>query len=208
MHRVEIGAGAQTITPTLAEGLGLPQSWGVVISDVTPDGPAASAGLQVQDIVLTADDRRIETLPAFSAALYLHPLDSTLKLEVLRGSEKKTLHIPAIEKRDAMDQFMDAAEKSLVPGLGIFAMDLSDQLRSKLGNLRIPSGVVVVGRAVDLIGPDSGLQTADIIHSLNTMPLDSVDSLRKTVKELKPGAPVVLQVERDGKLLYQAFEME
>jgi serine protease Do len=208
VHRVEIGAGAQTITPTLAEGLGLAQSWGVVISDVTPDGPAASAGLQVQDIVLTADDRRIETLPAFSAALYLHPLDSTLKLEVLRGSEKKTLHIPAIEKRDAMDQFMDAAEKSLVPGLGIFAMDLNDQLRSKLGNLRIPSGVVVVGRAVDLIGPDSGLQTADIIHSLNTMPLDSVDSLRKTVKELKPGAPVVLQVERDGKLLYQAFEME
>ena len=180
----------------------------MVISDVTPDGPAASAGLQVQDIVLTADDRRMETLPAFSAALYLHPLDSPLKVEVLRGSEKKTLQIPAIEKRDPMDQFMDAAEKSLVPGLGIFAMDLSDQLRSKLGNLRIPSGVVVVGRAVDLIGPDSGLQTADIIHSLNTMPLDSVDSLRKTVKELKPGAPVVLQVERDGKLLYQAFEME
>src|SRR2546426_4567552 len=87
VHRVEIGAGAQTITPTLAEGLGLPQSWGVVISDVTPDGPAASAGLQLQDIVLTADDRRIETLRAFSAALYLHPLDSTLKLEVLRGSE-------------------------------------------------------------------------------------------------------------------------
>ncbi len=103
---------------------------------------------------------------------------------------------------------MDAAEKSLVPGLGIFAMDLTDQLRSKLGNLRIPSGVIVVGRAVDLIGPDSGLQTADIIHSLNTMPLDSVDSLRKRVQELKPGAPVVLQVERDGKLLYQAFEME
>ena len=40
------------------------------------------------------------------------------------------------------------------------------------------------------------------------MPLDSVDSLRKTVQELKPGASVVLQVERDGKLLYQAFEME
>src|ERR1700674_2995963 len=54
VHRVEIGAGAQEITPTLAEGLGLPQRWGVMVDDITPDGPAASAGLQVQDIILTA----------------------------------------------------------------------------------------------------------------------------------------------------------
>ena len=53
VHHVEIGAGAQEITPTLAEGLGLPQSWGVIVDDVTPDGPAASAGVQVQDIILT-----------------------------------------------------------------------------------------------------------------------------------------------------------
>ena len=59
VHRIEIGAGAQEITPTLAEGLGLPQTWGVIVDDITPDGPAASAGLQVGDIVLSADDRPI-----------------------------------------------------------------------------------------------------------------------------------------------------
>jgi serine protease Do len=208
VHRVEIGAGAQTITPTLAEGLGLPQSWGVIISDVTPDGPAHAAGLEMGDIVVSADDRPIGTLPAFTAALYLHPLDDLLKLEVLRGSEKKTLLIPAIEKRDPMDLLMDASEKSLVPGLGVFAVDLNDQLRPKLGNLRIPSGVIVVGRTVDLTVPDSGLQSADIIHSLNAMPIDSVDSLRTAVKQLKPGAAVALQVERDGKLQWLAFEVE
>jgi serine protease Do len=208
VHRVEIGAGAQTITPTLAEGLGLPQSWGVIIADVTPDGPAHSAGLQVGDIVVSADDRPIGTLPAFSAALYLHPLDDLLKLEVLRGSKKKTLYVPAIEKRDPVDLLMDASEKSLVPGLGVFAIDLNDQLRPKLGNLRLPSGVIVVGRAVDLIVSDSGLQSGDIIHNLNAMPIDSVDSLRTVVKELKPGTAVVLQVEREGKLLWLAFEME
>jgi serine protease Do len=208
VHRVEIGAGAQTVTPTLAEGLSLPQSWGVIISDVTPDGPAYAAGLQVGDIVVSADDRPIGTLPAFSAALYLHPLDDLLKLEVLRGSKKKTLYLPAIEKRDPIDLLMDASEKNLVPGLGVFASDLNDQLRPKLGNLRLPSGVIVVGRAVDLIVSDSGLQSGDIIHNLNAMPIDSVDSLRAAVKELKPGTSTVLQVERDGKLLWLAFEME
>src|SRR5579872_3823276 len=33
VHRVEIGAGAQDITPTLAEGLKLPQRWGVIVDD-------------------------------------------------------------------------------------------------------------------------------------------------------------------------------
>ena len=59
VHRVEIGAVAQEITPTLADGLKLVQRWGVIVADVKPDGPAAAAGLQIQDIVLTADDRRI-----------------------------------------------------------------------------------------------------------------------------------------------------
>src|SRR6202050_4488193 len=183
VHRVEIGAVAQEITPTLADGLQLAQHWGVIVADVKPDGPAAAAGLQVQDIVLTADDRRIETLPQLSSALYLHRLDQVLKLEILRGDQKKTLYVPAIEHRDQMDQLFDAAdpEKNLIPRLGILGIDLTDDLRAKIGTLRIPSGVIVLGRAADLILPDTGLQTGDIIHALNTTHIASMDTLRATL---------------------------
>jgi len=210
VHHVEIGAGAQDITPTLAEGLGLSQSWGVIIDDVKPGGPAETAGIRVQDIVLSADDRPIETLSALTASTYLHNPDKLLKLEILRGTEKKTVYVPAVEKHDHMDLLMDATdpEKSLVPRLGVLALDITDQLRSALGTLRIPEGVVVVGRAADLIVSDSGLQTGDIIHALNTKPIDSVATLRSLVGELKSGAAVVLQIERDGGLQYLAFEME
>jgi len=210
VHRVEIGAGAQEITPTLAEGLHLPQRWGVVVDDVKPDGPAAAAGLQIQDIILTADDRRIETLPSLSSALYLHRLDQVVKLEILRGTEKKTLYVPAIEQHDHMDELLDAVNpaNSLIPRLGVLAIDLTDDLRSRLGSLRISSGVVVVGRAADLILPDTGLEAGDILHQLNSAPIDSVDTLRASVAALKTGDPVVLQVERDGGLLYVSFEME
>ena len=210
VHKVEIGAGAQEITPTLAEGLHLPQHWGVLVDDVTPDGPAAAAGLKVQDIILSADDRRIETLPSLSAALYLHRIDQVVKLEILRGTEKKTLYVPAIESRDHMDELLDAVnpENSLIPRLGVLAIDLTPELRPRLGALRIPSGVVVVGRAADLIMPDTGLQAGDIIHQLNTTPIDSMDTLRTAVGVLKTGDAVVLQVERDGGLQYVSFEME
>jgi serine protease Do len=210
VHRVEIGAATQEITPTLAEGLQLAQHWGVLVADVKPDGAAAAAGLQVQDIVLAADDRRIETLPQLSSALYLHRLDEVLKLEVLRGNQKKTLYVPAIEHRDQMDQLFDSAdpEKNLVPRLGVLAVDLTPELLNKLGPLRISSGVIVLGRAADLILPDTGLQTGDLIHSLNTTPIPDMATLSAAVLKLKPGDPVVIQVERSDGLTYLSFEME
>ena len=209
VHHVEIGAGAQEITPTLAEGLGLPQSWGVIVDDITPDGPAASAGLQVQDIILSADDRAIETMSALTAATYLHNADHPVKLEILRGKEKQVLYVAAVEKHDQMDLLMDATDpdKSLVSQLGVLAVDITDQLRSAIGPTRIAGGIVVVGRAANLIVSDSGLQTGDIIHALNTKLIDSVETLR-SARELKPGAAVVLQIERGGGLQYLAFEME
>jgi serine protease Do len=210
VHRVEIGAVAQEITPTLAEGLHLTQRWGVIVVDVKPDSPAAAAGLQIGDIVLSADDRRVETLPSLSAAMYLHRLDQVLKLEVLRGTEKKTIYVAAIEHHDQMDQLLDAAspENSLVPRLGILAVDLTGDLKSVLGSLRLPSGVLVVGRTADLIMPETGLQAGDVIHQINTTPIDSLATLRSAVVALKTNDAVVLQVERAGELMYLSFEME
>jgi serine protease Do len=211
VHRVEIGAVAQDITPTLAEGLQLAQRWGVVVVDVTPDGPAAAAGLQIRDIILSADSRRIETLPALTAALYLHRIDQVVKLDVLRGKEKKTLYIPAIEHRDQMDQLVDAvnSENSLVTKLGILAIDITGDLGAKVkSELRVPSGVIVVGRAAELITPETGLQAGDVIHQMNTTSIDSVAKLRSTLDALKTGDPVVLQIERDDGLMYVSFEME
>jgi serine protease Do len=210
VHRVEIGAVAQNITPSLAEGLGLSRSWGVIVSDVNPGGAAETAGLKIEDIIISADDRPIDTLPALNAAMYLHPLDEVMKLVVLRGGEKKVLYVPVSEHRDPMDKLIDTVDpdQSLVPRLGILAVDLNEQIRSIAGNLRNPSGVVVIARAANLIGPETGLKTGDVIHSVDKTPVDSVESLRARLRGLKPSAPVVLQVERDGQLQWLAFEME
>jgi len=52
------------------------------------------------------------------------------------------------------------------------------------------------------------LLAGDLIHEVNTTSIDSMDQLRAAVGALKPGDPVVLQVERDGGLLYVSFELE
>ncbi len=211
VHRVEVKAGAQTITPDLADALGLPRSWGVVIDDVTPGGPADSAGLKIGDIVLSADDRVIDTLPAFTAALYLHPLDEVLKLVVLRGDQRETLHIPVLEMTDQMDAIVSLAnsEANVISKLGILGLDLTnEQLRSAVGTLRRDSGVVVVARTAQISGPVTGLTTGDVIYAVNRHLIGSLDSLHRAVAELKPGDSVALQIEREGKLQWLTFEME
>jgi serine protease Do len=210
VHRVEVKAGAQTITPALAKGLGLSQSWGVVIDDVTPGGPAEAAGLKIGDIVLSADDRPISTLPAFTTALYFHPLDEVLKLEVLRGNERKMLHIPVFEMKDTMDTLTDLANSpdSLVSRLGILAITVNDDVRGFLPTMRNPSGVVVIARVADFNRVDTNLETGDVIHCVNQTPIDSLTALREALSRLKPHEPVVLQVERAGGYQWLAFDME
>lgn len=207
---VEIKASAQTITPSLAEGLGLAQNWGVVIDDVTPGGPAEAAGLKIGDIVLRADGQLVGTLPGFTSVLYLHPLDEVLKLEVLRGTERNTLFIPALEMKDPTDALTNLVDSrdNLVSRLGILALSLNDELRSMVGTLRNPSGVVVVARVADFMSAETGLETGDIIHSVNQAPIDSLSSLRAALTQIKPHDPVVLQVERGGGLQWLAFDMQ
>ena len=60
VHRGQIGATVETITPLLATGLKLPQDWGVLVSDVAPDGPADKSGLQPADIILSLDGKSME----------------------------------------------------------------------------------------------------------------------------------------------------
>src|SRR6266478_5677967 len=135
VQRIAIGAKAQTITPALADGLGLARSWGTIISDTLPGGMAEAAGLQVQDIVLAIDDHPILGLPDFMAALYLHPADQIVKIDVLRGRSRMSFNIPVMVHHDKLDELSELPDlqKSLLRELSVFVTDLDGSVRSALG---------------------------------------------------------------------------
>ena len=210
VHREEIGASVQTITPTLAAGLGLPQDYGVIVSDVAPGGPADKAGLKVQDVVLTLDKRPVINVPQFAAAFQWREDPAPLQLEVVRALEKISLEIPVVEVQGDMDRLADSLDpvKDLVPQLGIIGMQIDRRVSAMVPDLRMASGVIVAARTAFGASVDSGLETGDVIHELNGVTIISLETLSSGIKQLKPGDPVVLQIERDGHLQYLAFEME
>jgi serine protease Do len=210
IHRIEVGATIQAISPALAAGLGLPRDWGVVISDVAPGSAAKAAGVSAGDVIESFDGHPIDDMAAITSALYLHPVDKPVALGVLRGKERVMLSISAPEATRPTDQLMDVADpaKDLVRKLGIVGVDVSAKLRGIISPLRIGKGVVVAARTLDATSVESGLQAGDVIHAVNRSEVDSVETLRILISAIKPGDPVAIQIERQGKLAYLAFDME
>src|SRR5262249_49759557 len=97
VHQITIGAHAQTINPDLAAGLGLAQDWGVIISDVVQGGPAEAGGLRSGDIVTSVDGIAIDSLPKYTAFMYLHPRNLPMQIQVQRRSEKATLRVIPVD---------------------------------------------------------------------------------------------------------------
>jgi S1-C subfamily serine protease len=52
------------------------------------------------------------------------------------------------------------------------------------------------------------LSAGDVIRTLNGQPMTSLERLRKALKALPAGAPVVLQIQRDEKLLFLSFTLD
>lgn len=208
VHRALIGVNAQTITPAIAAGLRLPQDWGLVISDVIPDGPAAKAGVKIDDIIVGLDGRDVGSLPVFEHALQTHADGDKLRLQVLREGQKVELEVPVVVAQHRYDQLTDLAnaETNLVPTLGIVGIDVTPRVADMVGSMRISSGVIVLARAAAPSGFETPLQTGDVIHGVNGKAVTGLDDLRAALKDIGAAGPLVLQVERDGHLLYVAQE--
>ncbi|HXM93943.1 MAG TPA: trypsin-like peptidase domain-containing protein [Candidatus Dormibacteraeota bacterium] len=210
LHHSGIGMAAQAINPNLAAGLGLPRNFGLVVSDVLPGGPGDAAGLKVQDIILAINDKQVDSLPLLAFDLFTHVGGEQIKVRVLRGSQELLLDVSVVERPHELDRLADLVKpaNNLVEKLGILGMDLNGQIAQLLPDVRLSSGVIVLARAADSRGGHPSLVAGDVIHAMNGTSIDSLNRLRSGLDQLKPRSPVVLQIERDGKLMFVDFQLD
>jgi len=210
VHRGHIGVGLQTVTPTLAKGLGLPQDWGVVVSDLEEDGSAAKAGVMIGDIVSTFDGKVVEDASQMENAIYGLALAESVNLGLLRDGKTIDVTVPMHEREDDPQRFADMVtpEANLLPKLGILAIALDEKIAEMLPELRHEYGLVVAARTAAAPYSGSEIETGDVIYEMNKVPTLSVKTVRDALEAMKPGDAVVLQVERSGHLMYLALELE
>jgi len=209
VHRGETGIGVQAITPTVAAGLKLPSDRGVIVSDVAPGSPADAAGLKVQDSITSIDGRPADNLPSLGTRLFMRRGGENIKLGVLRGSERLTFDVTVVELPHDFDRLADLADpdKSLVSKLGIVGVEIDPKIAATLPGLRVSSGVIVAAKAADS-SVDSSLTAGDVIHAINGTQVDTMAALRSSLDHLSSNTPVVLQIERGGRLMFVSFELD
>ena len=211
VHRGRIGIYVQSITPAIAEGLNLSRDWGVLVGDVTPEGPADKAGVKVGDLVLALNGKTMHNARQLEADIYRSPMKQQVTLQVLRGQSQLSIDVPVIDSVDDPQRFADMVnpEDNLVPKLGILAIGIDKTLAGMLPNLRNSYGVVVAaGSSATDLTSGTGLQPGDVIYSVNQAPVATVAALRKKVDEFKPGDEVAMQIERSGRLMFVSIEIE
>jgi len=210
VRRGQIGIHAQTITPVLAAGLGLGRAWGAVIADVVPGGPAEIAGVEAGDVVLTMDGKVIENARQLLVNLYQRKIGDVVYLEVLRGTERKTIRVAALEQPDDMGRLapLVSREEHLIEKLGVLGIAIDRDIAAMLPPLRSPGGVIVAARVAD--GPpwNALFQPGDVIHAVNQTATTSLRELREALDQFAPGDPVVFQLERLGRMQFLPVHWE
>ena len=211
VHRGQIGISVQTITPDLANGLRLPQDYGVLVNDVDPDGPAKESGLKVMDIIAAINGKHLDNASELHRDLYRRELGEKISLDVLRGEDKLSIGVTVAEREDDPQRFADLVtpENNTVSKLGILGIAIDTKTSPMLPDLRKSYGVIVAARTSN--PPYSGtgtLQQGDVIYSVNREPIASIEALRSALDALKPGDPLIIQIERGGKLTFLSLELE
>ena len=137
LHRPEIGISVQTITQPLADGLKLPRNFGVLISDVLPEGPSEAAGVRIGDVLLAIDGKAASSVPYVAFHLMSRESGDKVHLDVLRGTLRLGFDVALMEPPKDMDQVTALAdpEKSLVSSLGILVVEIDKRIAAMLPEL-------------------------------------------------------------------------
>jgi len=210
VHRGQIGVYPKTITPDLVEGLHLPTNRGVLLEDIVPDSPADRAGLKVGDIVVTIGGKPVDDIRHFALGMYDYKIGQKAELGVLRDGQVQTVAVRVVERHDDPQRFADlvTGPNNLVGRIGIVGVTIDKDLIDALGDLRIPSGVLVAARTPSATLFGEGPKPGDVIHSVDGTAVENLQQLRQELHKIKPGDSIVLQVERSGLLSYLVLASE
>lgn len=209
VRRGHIGAYAQTITPLLARGLGLPQDWGVVLGDVTPGGPADRAGLRAGDVIVTLDGKPMENGRQMDVNLYQRGVGDVVRLDVARAGQRRVIQVQVVEREEDPARFahMASREANRVAGLGVLGLTLNADLARMVPWLREPRGVIVAALTGEVPpSEEGGLRPGDVIHSINGQAVTGLDGLRDALAAIPAGGAVALGVNRSGRMLFVGIE--
>ena len=192
VRRGRLGAQGQDLTPQLAQAFDLDLANGIIITQIEIGSPAHKAGLQVSDVIVSANGKKIRSASDMHNLVGLLRIGQLIDLELFRQGEK--INLTAV---------IQAFEIPVVEGIR-----WNEKLAgAKIGEFRESSlqrGQVSYLQIVE-VEPDSnawkaGIRKGDILYSINKQLIRNHEEALEIIGRNLDG--IILNIQRGGRELY------
>ncbi|MFY9287829.1 MAG: DegQ family serine endoprotease, partial [Alphaproteobacteria bacterium] len=216
IRRGWLGVHIQSVTQDIADSLGLDRPRGALISSVAADGPAAKAGIQPGDIILTFDGKDVSEMRRLPLMVAQTDAEKTVNATVFRKGEKIDVKIKVGESKGKEDEEDDAKNKKeeapptpnaeKIEDLNINVAALTDGLRSRFEIKKDVKGLIITNLSSDGLAADHGLQVGDTIVEAGQHEMKVAKDLIDRVKQAKKdNKPLLLLINRKDDLRFVAI---
>lgn len=206
VRRGLLGVTVQPITADLARSLGLTDVRGALVNGVSAAGPAARAGLEQGDVILSLNGSPVDSGNSLRNAVARLKPGTTVTLSVQRDGRARDVQVK-LGEREAERTALGGGDATEPAGgrYGMAVEPLTPELARQLG-VSSQAGVVVAGVDPGSPAADAGLQRGDVIEKANRTPVRDADELKRALDAVPDGRPGLLLVNRRGNTIYVAIE--
>jgi Do/DeqQ family serine protease len=202
VRRPWLGARVQSVTPDIAESMGLDHPTGVLVASLQPKSPAEEAGLKRGDLILTVDGKSVDDPEAFGYRFALKGLSGSTKFGILRGTGRSNVSVklgpaPETRPRDTLKV------RTRSPFLGATLVNTSPAVAEELQADFPAEGVAVSGVDEGSIAARAGLQKGDLIVAINGTPIATTKDLERVTRTSLNMWEV--SINRGGEVLTSVF---
>jgi len=196
VRRPWLGATGQEVTPEIAASLDLSRPGGVLVKNVAPNSPASKAGIRIGDVILAIGGHVLSDPEELRYRVATLPIGKPVEVTLWRNGQRRRIEVvlnapPEIPPRQT------TLLSTGTPLAGAVVANLNPAQANELGLDTTLRGVVVTGVKNGTLADRLGLQTGDIIASLNHRQIDNVTQLRGALGE---GGPWTFGIKRGGQL--------
>ncbi len=170
------------------------EATGAVVAMVESGSPADKAGLKVNDVLLAIDGKKIQSYDTFRNEVAKLSPGSKVRLDILRRGKAVELTATLGERPNPLAK-PEPSSQEPEQTLGLEVQDLTQDLAEQL-HLTAGEGVIVVAVAPDSPAAEKGIQSQDVIMSVNGRNVSSVAEFTAAVKRSLKNGKVLLLVKR------------
>jgi serine protease Do len=199
-----IGVQIQPVTSDIANAIGLDKPEGALVANVNDETPAAKAGIETGDVITALGGKSIASPRDLSRMVADLAPGSKEDLTVWRQGASKNLRLTIGENGEDQQQASAAQGKvgpaaHKVPTIGVGLADVTAEIRQALNLPAREKGAVIESVAPGKPAADAGLQTGDIIVSVNQHEVTSANEAKAAVADAgKSGRKAVLLLIQRG----------